>query len=337
MLAEVSRNFALGTPVTGRHFVDRRGLMQDAEGFLRAASGNLLITGERRAGKTSLCLELLTRASTQPGTLPVYMSMEVDYGSSPSRFSQAVLLHVIRIAGKVLYRKTYSDLLHDLAKPARVDDARYSSLLRVFSLARSTSSTMTRANEKSVGATLVASAGLAESQKEEITVTALNTFEYLALLDEVVDLLSSTDIGKVIIVVDEANKLALQLNEQVIRDNLTLFTSRGLQFCFVTTGQVIAAVPEIAQLFQHRVDVAEFESEDALVELVEACCSRNGASVAARDIFSEAAMNAIWKISGGLPHRIQALCKLGIERAISSGDAQVGLDHLLDLVEIRRG
>jgi hypothetical protein len=62
--------------------------------------------------------------------LGAYMSMEATF-EKPDRFTQAVLLHVIRCMAARLFAKSYSDLLLDLSKPKGIA-SEYRHLLRLF-------------------------------------------------------------------------------------------------------------------------------------------------------------------------------------------------------------
>lgn len=191
---------------------------------------------------------------------------------------------------------------------------------------------MGHSRQKEVGASMLAQAKLGEMEKIDLALPQLSPFEYLALLDELVTFMQANKVSRFILFIDEANKLTLEANSRLIRENLALFSSKGMQFCFVTTPDVVAAVPAAHELFHHRVDVGPFDEPGAICKLIERCCMIDGARVTPEQIFSSEAVSAIWRISRGLPFRIQILCQESLATAANAGHTNVTLTDVLDVI-----
>jgi|SRR5579864_861181 len=326
----ISHSFAVGLPVRGDDFVDRTKVLSAVNDLFSVRTGNILVTGERLAGKTSLCLKLLDILTEVGGLLGAYMSMDASF-DKPDRFTQAVLLHVIRCMAAKLFDKSYSDLLLDLAKP-KVVASEYRHLLRLFELVRRGSGTVGQSTQKEIGASAIAQARFSETERREVSIGELSSFENLLLLDEVVTLLQRHRFDRFVLFVDEANKLTLEANASIVRDNLALFSSKGMQFVFVTTPEVVVAASSFTELFQRRIEIGPFDSVDNLRTLIQHHCRVNGRSSEADEVYSPEALEAIWRISKGFPFRIQSLCQKSLERTLKDERALVTLSDVLDVI-----
>jgi hypothetical protein len=107
-----------------------------------------------------------------------------------------------------------------------------------------------------------------------------------------------------------------------------------MQFCFVTTPEVVAAAPAFQDLFQHRVEVGAFDGIEALHGLIGSSCKVNGHAARPEDVFTLEAIEAIWRISRGFPFYVQLLCQRSIKRALGLGNDQVTLADVLDVVSL---
>jgi len=162
-----------------------------------------------------------------------------------------------------------------------------------------------------------------------VSIPALSSFEFLALLDEAIELLSARGIHKFVLFVDEANKLTLESNTRIIRENLSLFSAKGLQFCFVTTPEVLTVVPEPEDLFQARLELGPFATRDSLDRLVETYSQLVQDCVVS---FAPAALDAIWRLSQGFPYRVQLLCNRSFLKACERGSSVVELQDVLEAI-----
>jgi type II secretory pathway predicted ATPase ExeA len=186
--------------------------------------------------------------------------------------------------------------------------------------------------QKEVGATAIAQVRLIETERREASLSELSSFENLLLLEEVVTLLQRHHFARFVLFVDEANKLTLEANACIIRDNLALFSSNGIQFCFVTTPEVVAASSSFNELFQRRIEIGPFDSIDNLRALVQHNCRVDGRPSEAAEIFSSEALEAIWRISRGFPFKIQLLCQKSLDRTLKDGRLQVNISDVLDVI-----
>lgn len=332
MSSEIETSFTVGPPVHGKNFVDRRGVIKTAEKILSTETlGNVLLTGTRRIGKTSLCFKLMNTIESFRNTLSAYMSLEAAYGKSPERFTQGVLLHMIKAIASHVNKKTYSELLQDLAKPQQMNKD-YRKLLGLFALVRQGGKESERSSEKKVGASFVAEAGLQEKTMDTLRISQLSAFEYLTLLEEVIKHFQKHQITKFILFIDEANKLALETNSRLIRENLNLFSAEGMQFCFVTTPEVMSTIKEAHDLFHHFIELGPFDDIGVVKSLIKNCVRIGGKAVSVRSVFADEAVDAIWKLAKGMPYQVQFLCKFSLEMALSSKRSRVELTDVLDVV-----
>jgi len=323
--------FIAGPPVSGKYFIDRTSSIDRIIALLESSQGNILIFGKRRVGKTSLCLKLLDESQRIPKTLVAYMSMEANYDRTPEQFTQAVILHIISKISSKLFSKKYSDLLMDLGKPKALSKE-YKRLLRIFELVRSSDRKIGYSKKANLGASSIVSAGIAESESSDLNIGSLSSFELMALLEETVEFLREKKIDKFVLLVDEANKFTLRANTKIIRENLSLFSAKGLQFCFVTTPEVIGSVTEADELFQEKVEVGAFEDKDVVKTLIEKYRSLGQLNEKDQIRFSQEAIDAIWKVSKGFPYPIQFLCSKSFTKAKQENNGIVSISHVLDVV-----
>jgi hypothetical protein len=317
--------FIAGAPVSGSLFIDRDDVLSRFEDVVSSGFGNVLLVGQRRIGKTSVCLRFLELSTKMPNLLGSYMSMEANYERSSDEFTQAVLLNVLARMAKEFFNKKYSDLLQDLGR-AKSPTGKYRRFLRLFELARGGSWKLGASSKRDVGVSAVARAQLSETEHAEMSISPLSSFEFLALLEEAVEMLRDGEIHRYILFVDEANKLTLESNARIIRENLSLFSAKGLQFCFVTTPEVVAVAPEARDLFQTCIELGPFARREHLNCLVEIYSSLLcGCAVS----FTSAALDVIWKLSQGFPYRLQFLCRQSLVKAHERGSNRVEVPDTL--------
>jgi AAA ATPase domain len=295
--------FIVGPPVRRDDFVDRDDTLRMLRQLVTDRRGNILLSGDRRAGKTSVCLQLdATLTGDQPKV--AYISMEANYERSPGQLAQAVLVKLLSTLAAVCFEKTYAQLLLDLRDaPAGLRDD-YAALLRLFDLARQP-----------------ADAGL------------LHQPDYLALLDDFVSYARQLGItNPFLVIVDEANKLTIEANEVVIRENLSLLSKADLQFCFVTTPQVTALV-DSRELFHEVVEVGPFEDVGSLYALINTYMDTPRNQPA--PTFEEPAIETIWNLSRGMPYEMQLLCDESLIRAYRDGSPTVTVAHVVQATAAR--
>jgi AAA+ ATPase superfamily predicted ATPase len=320
--------FTAGAPVSGEFFIDRESVVNEIINLINSSYGNILIYGKRRVGKTSLCLKLLEECESMKNTLASYMTMEANYDRTANQFTQAVILKIISSISFNLYKKKYSDLLIDLGKSDKTDGD-YQQLLKIFELVRS-ENRKSAINEKSnIGFSSIIKAGIEINEGVNTSIEGLTSYELLELLTELVEFLNKKKIRKFILFVDEANKLAIEMNTRIIRENLSLFSAKGLQFCFVTTPEIIESVYEANELFQDKIELKGFENPNVIESLIEKYQELGNAN---KINFSKEAIDAIWKLSKGFPYIIQILCRDSAEKAIKENCHTVTVAHILEIV-----
>lgn len=322
--------FICGPPVFGDNFINRDNIILKINNLFKSSIGNILIFGIRRIGKTSLCLHLSKSVSKDRSILVGYLSTEIIPRLEPELFIQHILLEIISVTALSLFSKKYSDLLFDLQSSCLLEKD-YGRLLRIFELVRSAERTSEKSFKKDLGISWLMKGGVEQNRTNQSSINELKSFEALLLMQEIIDILKCNDINKFVLIIDEANKLTLQANEWIIREILSLFSFDGLQFCFVTTPDIVESVPEVDELFKNKVEIGPFENSGLIKLLIKQYQLKNK-DEDSKINFSDDAIDLIWKSTKGVPLFVQLLCSKCFDRASSNTNFNIDKDNVVDIL-----
>ena len=160
--------------------------------LIKSSTGNILIFGIRRIGKTSLCLHLSKTAEKDTNILIGYLSTEIIRDLEPEVFIQSILLEIVSRTALSLFSKRYSDLLFDDLQNSHLFQGDYVKLLRLFELARSSERTAAKSSKKDIGISSLIKSGIEQNHTTQANIDELKPFEAVFLINEAVDFLKCT-------------------------------------------------------------------------------------------------------------------------------------------------
>jgi len=314
-------SFHLGQVVPTRYFVDRADETEYCGNVLLRNRGNLLIIGKWRIGKTSLIyklIELIERES-KPKLLPVYINLAAYFDRDLSNFLEDLLIHICKGVGKAVFGKEYSEMLHDLGTTEDLFGADYRRLRRIFEMARAVQATRGRHTETTAGITSMVKGTREEGDAVSLQVGRLFSYEFIDLAKEVASICSSHDFARIVVFADEANKIAVGKTSDIFGEYFQVFAGEPLQFVFAASPKATSESPGIGDIFANKCELANFDSEDTLHELLRTYYSADCNLMYPEIPFEDDALDRIWKLTEGHPYLIQLLC----DRSLHTANARV--------------
>lgn len=322
--------FHAGPYVPPQLLVNRTQELQISKETLLELRGNLLVVGKRRIGKTSLIKKLQDELRKEQ-VLCVEQNL-IAYDQNPSNFLREILLLLCYEIGEKVFHKTASELLYSLIsnpKTPKGDEERFYriyKLARGLSLARtSESSAEARINLPPVGG----GAGKGEKFQVQVDIGTLWPSEFISLSQELMNICYRAGYKSIVVIADEANKLAAQTSKDILRSYFEVFSSRQIQFVFVADISLIDYRP-IEDIFERTLKLGVFKDISSVHELLGRYFKAQ-LGLDYRSAFSNDSIERIWELSGGHPYLIQVLCKYALDEAcvrrrdiVSGDDVQAG-------------
>lgn len=212
--------------------------------------------GERAIGKTFLLRMVAAALRVEGSTLPIPVSAVAHFGPDAQELRHVavgtVLASVQTIWKEVLGHR-YSELRASLAEPKQLgigSAARLETLTkRIYREVMAPEQRLRFSQERSAGVAMFAKGEIAETREVEVTAPFVYPFEFVEFVEELIEALKERGIDRLTILLDEANKLTLSGQQQLLSEYIDLFSSHSVNFAFV-------AGVNAAQLEEPRVPTA---------------------------------------------------------------------------------
>jgi hypothetical protein len=310
-------SFHLGQVVPTRYFVNRTDEVEYCKKVLFKDRGNLLVLGKWRIGKTSLITKLieLIEAESKPKLLPVRIDLAAYFDRAIANFLEDLLIHMCATVGKVVFDKEYSEMLCDLGAGEDLFGAGYKRLRRIFEMARATQAVRGRQTKSSVGLDSLVKGAREEGDTASFQVGRLFSYEFINLAKEVAQICNSHGFERIIVFADEANKIAASKTTDIFGEFFQVFASEPLQFVFAAAPQATSESPSIRDIFANELELGNFDSKDALIELLKTYYSADFRMMYPEIPFENDALDRIWTLTDGHPYLIQLLCDRSLQAA----------------------
>lgn len=230
---------------------------------LAGGATNIYLWGERAIGKTFI-VRLVGGELSGTSTLPVEVSTVAHLPMSwddVRDVSAGVVLALTQKVWKDIIGRPYSELRGSLGEPPHIElnsSGRLENLVRrIYREAMASQQTYRVSQTRVAGVSLFAKGELGDGRELEATTSTVYPFEFVEFAEELINGLEAHGVNRLAILLDEANKLSLSVQQQVLSDFLDLFSSHRVSFAFVAGIQA-------ARLEEPRVPVAFSRVEQIL-------------------------------------------------------------------------
>lgn len=251
--------------------VDRDSEVRLFSDLLATSMQNVYVHGPRGVGKTFLTrLVYAELLKTQPSVFPFFLNATefALYGSrgTGEAFPAVVLLQLISAIWGNLLHHPYSDLVGSAEIQKRavsVEDPVHKHLRRLFVQLRYPDYAVTQQNSAEFSVSAIAQGGLGENLATERRSVGILPYEFMEYLDELNSaVLPELGVTKLVCIVDEANMMPAQWQEELLSRHVDIFTDRGMQFMVVASLQPESVPGDSLRSFDQLVELAGLGVDD---------------------------------------------------------------------------
>ncbi len=305
--------FYIGASVPPELFIDRKVALKQCKTILLEQSGNVLVVGKRKIGKTSFVNKVKNEIEQQK-VLAVDVNL-IPYNREPGSFLQEVLLYLCYEVGEKVFKKTTSDLLASLGTQPHSFKGEFRIFHKIYKLTRGLN--ISRSIKSSSDARVkvpFAEGGGRATKLEQVEIGVIHSFEFIELTKELVKICQNAGYKSIVIICDEANRLAAEVSKEILRSYFDIFASRQIQFVFVADVSLVDYKP-IEDIFESTINIGPFPSIEYIHQLLNSYY-QHFLKRKASDDFTEKAVEKIWELSKGHPFLIQLLCNEALNQKI---------------------
>ncbi|MEW6619582.1 MAG: hypothetical protein AB1422_09680 [bacterium] len=303
--------FNMSSPVYDDLFVDREKELRQTIDWLMSGTGNLIITGERGIGKTSLAWK--TIADTEEKTKDTLIIRETVYqfhgegfGTFLSELGKQITVSIWQLISGKSFSELFSGSL-DFEKK-KIESKNIKALRRIYNIL-SASQLSSKATEMGkIGGKLFIEAGLQEGLEKGMTRMAITNFEFLAIIDELKEIASRHGYSRIVVIADEFNYLHFSEQSDFVRTYFQILNSRNILFGLIGFNIDPWSVPGLSQCVETYIPLGPFESSDHVRQLVSVGLPQAENADIRNFLISEDVSQQIFTESKGNPRLIQAFC-----------------------------
>lgn len=272
------------SPVTPPIFVSREKELDFLRNNIFYNNESVVLEGFFRIGKSSTILTFLEsiisgEVDDQEKIFPVRILMTQFYNSLTSDFLSTITHELVaQIWTKVMGYK-YSQLLEDTAldvKKSKSISKHINSIKRIYKIVSSASFSSKGTSSNEIGGKLILTGKRSGSSELSLTRKPLQTFEFLLLLDELMDTLSDFGYNKILFFCDELNHLPPAINYELFSTYLDVFSSKRILFALTATNdKYISSNPENVEMevlinsFSKSLSMGPFQNKEDIKHLIE--------------------------------------------------------------------
>jgi len=302
--------------------VNRDDELKNCIDALFGRSENLLLYGFRGVGKTFLVRLLLEEIKLHfDDTVPIFVNMTGLLAYEPmgvvSAFPNAVLLELCRTIWVDVLGKEYSTLrgvLSETGREIKFRKKEEKKVVEVYRLLMTSARRMRVSQEYSVGVSAVLKGGTkGDTQREWSEIDTL-PFEFFEFVEEIKkETLRSNGKERIIAICDEANKLPIFQQAEILERYLELFAAKQVQFVFVAGYRPGEKVGPVPSGFQNMVELKGFQEKQHVHQLIDKHTSTISVS------FLDSAIDVVWDVFEGHPSYTINASRYAYEQAHRDG------------------
>jgi len=263
--------FNMFSPVYDDLFVDREKELRQTLDWITSGTGNLIISGERGIGKTSLAWKAIadTKSHTA-GTLVIRESVYQFHGEGFDTFLSELGKQITVTVWQTITGKTFSELFSEALdfEENKIESRDIKALRRIYSILSASQLTSKATKSSRIGAKLVVDAGTQEALEKGMARTAITSFEFLAIVDELKELAARRGYARIVVIADEFNYLLPSEQGDFIRIYFEVLNARRVIFGLIGMDLDPWTLPGINQCVETYIPLGPFDSVDHVHALV---------------------------------------------------------------------
>lgn len=289
--------------------VDREDEIEHCMQVLCETPENIFLYGEAGIGKTFLVRLIQEKILREyPHIFPVYVNVIRTLFEDDVTFPKAILISIILSIWKDVFKNDYLELRKALYKnrTARIiNNSAEMKVIEIFKIMMTSHKKSTVISERSIGASAGIKGSLKGTEKHEHSELDILPFEFIEFAKELTDILfMSYDKSKLVVFCDEANKLPLSQQKEMVEKYIQVFTSKNIQFLFVARlypKEFVGLYPYAA--FQQNLEMKGIQGSDNVRTLIKNHFPDSP------DAFTDDAVEFIFEAAMGHPVKTISVCR----------------------------
>ena len=273
---------------------------------------SMAIYGNDAIGKSSILKTIHTHLATnkQHKVLPIAIN-SFDFRQAVEGNFLGLATHQICAAiWTRLMNRNYSELIEDSLLNIRGDVLNLpeeKAIKRIFRIVTSDKLSGVGKINKELGGKFFVEGKISQESEFSSDRKPLAPFEFLHLLDELVDIIKSYNYDSLLIVCDEMNHLPRQTNSEFLRSYFDIFASRKIQFLITIVnpdelGKTDAKL--LLDSFNQPIQIGHFKNIESVQQLIFNILILNDDNV----YFDKDTFKLLFEITDGHPWWIQKIC-----------------------------
>lgn len=303
--------FNSSSPVYDDLFVDREKELRQTVEWLMSGIGNLVISGERGIGKTSLAWKTISETKEKiKNTLvireTVYQFHHEGFNAFLSELGKQITVSVWQLISGKSFSELFSASLDFEKKKIESKDVK--ALRRIYNILTASQLSSKATEMGKIGGKLFVEAGLQEGLEKGMIRMAITSFEFLAIIDELKEIASKHGYSRIVVIADEFNYLRSSEQSDFIRTYFQILNSRKILFGLIGIDIDPWSVPGLNQCVETYIPLGPFESSDHVRRLVSVGVPQAEQTNIRNFLTSEDICQQIFSESKGNPRLIQEFC-----------------------------
>jgi hypothetical protein len=332
--------FNLQTPVTPPIFVSREKEIQFLKENILFNNESVVLDGLFRIGKSSTILTFLETilagdVEQTERIFPVRIIMTQFYNSLKNDFLSTITHELVALIWTKVMGNSYSELLEDITlnpKKSKSVSKHVNRIKRIYKIVSSSSFATKGTYLTEASAKLIIAGKKTGGGEVSITRKPLQAFEFMLLLDELMEVLSDFGYGKILFFCDELNHLPPAANYELFSTYLDVFSSKKILFAMTATSDnLMPRSPEKVEMkvlvnsFSRSFSMGPFTKKEDIEQLVKN--SLNHGQIENIE-FDTSTFEKIFEVTEGYPWFVAKLCNTIFFEAYQNGIEVINMEMI---------
>jgi hypothetical protein len=306
--------FHYGSVVPPDYYIDREMQLAEARDIIEAGQ-NFLLVGDRRAGKTSFCKKLIHQLMGRPenSVLASYLNLQRCHKLRIDTFLKETVSDMIGEIARQVFQCKFTDLMRRNsadAHPALRNDPLFQSFVNIFRLARKRT-----------------------QSRGGVPGRTLDTQEFVYLVNELLEIIRSKGWSTFVIFYDEANRLPGSFPVEMLMSNVEALREAGIVSVYAASPDMAESFAPLQQeLAYEEVCIGPFANFEDMQKLLARYYF--GDALRTADLpLTPAALEALWRVTRGMPYLIQLVAGQAFRCALARGAKGIVDAHVTEACE----
>lgn len=265
--------FNMSSPVCDELFVDRDKELRQTMNWIASATGNLIISGERGIGKTSLAWKAVAETQDKaPNTLVIRETVYPFHGEGFDSFLSELAKQITATIWRRVTGNSFSELFSAAldSEERKIEPKGVRALRRIYNLLSASQFMATTSKMSKIGGKLLIDASSQEELEKGISRTSITSFEFMAIVDELKEVASRHGYSRIVVIADEFNYLRQSEQSEFIQRYFQILNARSIVFGLIGIDIDPWSMPGLRQCVETYIPLGPFDSVEHVHSLITA-------------------------------------------------------------------